>query len=77
MMFARLLEYDTHTRRFVIRHSGIVGWEATTEQDGHVQSRAVYEDWHRVEGVRRRFNSEILRLEEAGWREWPGAGRRD
>jgi len=70
-MFAKHLEHDAHTRRYVIRQTETRGWEVLTEEDGLVQRRVLYDDWHRVEHARRRFDAEISRLEDAGWHERP------
>lgn len=68
-MFARILEHDEHTRRYLIRHEDAGGWKVTTEHDGRLRLDASYQDWHRVERARLRMDLEIAALEASGWHE--------
>ena len=65
-MYQRQLKQAGHTRRFEISERG-GAWEARALVDAEVVAHARYDDWHRVERARLRFDLQAGTLEEAGW----------
>jgi hypothetical protein len=65
-MYERQLRQAGHTRRYEIREQG-GAWEVRAVLDTHVLKHARYDDWHRVERARLRFDLEVMSLEERGW----------
>lgn len=68
-MYRRELQRDGHTRRFLIIPVKGQGWEVREEQDREILSRRQLNDWHRVEGRRLMFATEVAQLRAAGWTE--------
>ena len=66
-VFDRRLQNAGHTRRFVIRQSGPLGWEVREEEDSHIIRSVRYTDWHRVERARSVFSLRATLLREDGW----------
>ena len=66
--FIRNLRNADHTRRYTIRPTD-AGWEVRAEEDSHTLSRALYQDWHRVEHARRVLVLELTDLQNNGWQE--------
>jgi hypothetical protein len=66
-MYERRLRQAGHTRRYEILERG-GAWEARALLDSHVVKHARYDDWHRVERARLRFDLEVVSLEDRGWR---------
>ena len=66
-MYECNLIHDGHTRRFQIKALFATGWEVREEEDSHVVSSRVYNDWHRVERARSVFRVAVDRLERDGW----------
>lgn len=66
IMYQRQLRQAGHTRRYEINERE-GAWEARALLDAQVVTHARYDDWHRVERVRLRFDLEVVSLEEAGW----------
>lgn len=66
-MYECNLSHDGHTRRFQIKPLLATGWEVSEEEDSHVVSSRVYNDWHRVERARTVFRVAVGRLERDGW----------
>jgi hypothetical protein len=68
-MYARVLRNASHIRRFLITPRTPSGWDILEERDDAVVRSVHYDDWHRVERVRRAFalQAELLRAE--GWTE--------
>ena len=69
MMFNTELSYAGHSRRFVLGHVAIGGWELLIEEDNAVVSRVRYTDWHRVERALAQITRRISELEARGWRQ--------
>ncbi len=64
------LSNSGHTRRFQIKPLSATGWEVREEEDSHVVSSRVYNDWHRVERARSvslRVAVEPAGARQAGW----------
>lgn len=68
MMFNAELSYAGHSRRFVLGHAPVGGWELLIEEDNAVVSRVRYTDWHRVERALAAITRRVSELEAAGWR---------
>ncbi|HTH03830.1 MAG TPA: hypothetical protein VL882_26320 [Vicinamibacterales bacterium] len=68
MMFNTELSYAGHSRRFVLGHLPVGGWELLIEEDNAVVSRVRYTDWHRVERALDSINRRISELEARGWK---------
>ena len=66
IMYQRQLRQAGHTRRYEISERG-GAWEARAVLDAEVVTQARYDDWHRVERAKMRFDLEVGSLEEAGW----------
>jgi hypothetical protein len=69
--FIKSFQKADHTRRFTIRSTSS-GWEVRQEEDDRVIRESRYDDWHRVEQLRRTFSEEFSALRARGWRELPG-----
>jgi hypothetical protein len=65
-MYERKLRQAGHTRRYEICERG-GAWEARAVLDTQVLQHQRYDDWHRVERARLRFDLEVVSLEERGW----------
>jgi len=65
-MYQRQIKQAGHTRRYEISERG-GEWEARALLDAKVVTEAHYDDWHRVERARLRFDLEVGSLEDAGW----------
>jgi hypothetical protein len=65
-MYVRQLRQAGHTRRYEI-HEREGTWEARALLDTQVVKQARYDDWHRVERARLRFDLEVVSLEDHGW----------
>jgi len=68
MMFNTELSYAGHSRRFVLGHLPVGGWELLIEEDDAVVSRVRYTDWHRVERALDSIHRRVSELEARGWR---------
>ena len=68
MMFNTELSYAGHSRRFVLGHLPVGGWELLIEEDDAVVSRVRYTDWHRVERALAGIARRVSELEARGWR---------
>ena len=68
MMFNTELSYAGHSRRFVLGHLPVGGWELLIEEDDAVVSRVRYTDWHRVERALAQVARRVSELEARGWR---------
>lgn len=66
--FTKSIRNAGHIRRYVIQPTA-VGWEVRQENDSRVVRQALYQDWHRVERVRRAFVTEVAALRAEGWQE--------
>ena len=66
-MYRRELQRDGHTHRFLIITVRGQGWEVREERDREILSRRQLDDWHRVEGARMLFATEVAQLRAAGW----------
>lgn len=66
--FTKKLQYLDHTRRYSIVPTD-EGWEVREERDSQVVRQAVYQDWHRVERVKRAISNELDDLRTKGWAE--------
>ena len=66
-MFEQRLRLANHLRRYSISAVAPFGWEVRLEEDQEVRRRDHYEDWHRVERAKARFEREVLSLTERGW----------
>lgn len=64
--FSRKLQYLEHTRRYSIAVTD-EGWEVREERDSQVVRQQKYQDWHRVEHVRRSITIEVDGLRNKGW----------
>jgi hypothetical protein len=65
-MYQRQLHQAGHTRRFEIQENG-GAWEVRALVDADVVTHARYDDWHRVERAKLRFDLEVGSLQDAGW----------
>jgi hypothetical protein len=65
-MYERQLRQSGQTRRYEIRERN-GAWEARALLDTQVVKQARYDDWHRVERARLRFELEVVSLEDRGW----------
>ena len=65
-MYERQLRQAGHTRRYEINER-LGAWEARALLDTEVVQQARYDDWHRVERARLRFDLEVVSLQDAGW----------
>jgi hypothetical protein len=65
-MYERQLRQAGHVRRYEIRERE-GRWEARALLDTEVVKHARYDDWHRVERARLRFDLEVVCLEDHGW----------
>ena len=65
-MYQRQLRQAGHIRRYEISERG-GAWEARALLDTEVVTHARYDDWHRVERARMRFDLEVVSLENRGW----------
>jgi hypothetical protein len=72
MMFNTELSYAGHSRRFVLGHLPVGGWELLIEEDDAVVSRVRYTDWHRVERALAQITRHVSELEARGWRPLAG-----
>ena len=68
-MFCTELSLSGHVRRFLVSSLRDEGWEVRIEHDAAVVRRNVYNDWHRVERVRRSIVGELDALRAEGWRD--------
>jgi hypothetical protein len=68
-MFNTELSHAGHSRRFVLGHLPVGGWELLIEEDHSVVSRVRYSDWHRVERALAGVARLISDLEARGWRQ--------
>jgi hypothetical protein len=68
MMVNTELSYAGHSRRFVLGHVAVGGWELLIEEDDAVVSRVRYTDWHRVERALAQIARRVSELEARGWR---------
>jgi hypothetical protein len=68
MMFNTELSCGGHSRRFVLGHLPLGGWELLIEEDHSVVSRILYTDWHRVERALEAITRRVSELEAHGWR---------
>lgn len=68
MMLNTELSNAGHSRRFVLGHVPVGGWELRIEEDNAVVSRVHYTDWHRVERALAAVTRQISELEAGGWR---------
>jgi hypothetical protein len=66
--FTKSMRNAEHTRHYLIQPTGS-GWEVRQENDNRVVRQACYQDWHRVERVRRAFVLEVAALRAEGWQE--------
>jgi hypothetical protein len=64
--FAKTLRKDAHVRRYEILPADN-GWRVVEHEDSRVVRDSVYNDWHRVERVRRAFVIEMTALKKEGW----------
>ena len=65
-MYERQLRQSGQTRRYEIcERNG--AWEARALLDTQVVKQARYDDWHRVERAKLRFELEVGSLEDRGW----------
>lgn len=71
IMFNTELSYAGHSRRFVLGHLPLGGWELLIEEDHAVVSRVRYTDWHRVERALDAITRRVSELEASGWRALP------
>ena len=69
--FMKSFRHDGRVRRYTIR-STPEGWNVRKEENDRVLQQSFYQDWHRVERVRRAFAIECSTLVENGWREDAG-----
>jgi hypothetical protein len=69
MMFNTELSYAGHSRRFVLGHLPLGGWELLIQEDDAVVSRVRYTDWHRVERALAAISRRISELEARGWQQ--------
>lgn len=65
--YERTLRKNDHIRRFAILAVGN-GWRVIDSTDSSVLRDDVYNDWHRVERLRREFTIEMTALHDEGWR---------
>ena len=65
-MYERQLRQSGQTRRYEIRERN-GAWGARALLDTQVVKQARYDDWHRVERARLRFELEVISLEDRGW----------
>ena len=68
-MYARVLRNASHIRRFLITQRAPSGWDIREERDDAVVLSVHYDDWHRVERMRRSFAAQAELLREEGWTE--------
>jgi len=66
--FTKKIQFLEHTRRYSILTTD-VGWEVREERDSQLVRQATYQDWHRVERVKRSIASELDDLQTQGWAE--------
>lgn len=66
--FTKQLQYLDHTRRYSIEATD-EGWQVREERDSQLVRQATYQDWHRVERVRRSIAIELDDLRTQGWSE--------
>jgi len=66
--FTTQLQYRDHTRRYSIEATD-EGWQVREERDSQLVKQAVYQDWHRVERVKRAIAIELDELRTKGWTE--------
>ena len=65
-MYERELRQNGHTLRYEISECG-GAWEARALLDAQVVNCKRYDDWHRVERAKLRFDLEAVDLQNAGW----------
>ena len=66
--FSKSIRNANHVRRFTIEPT-TAGWEVKETQDSKVVRQRYYQDWHRVERVRRAFTLQLNELRQDGWEE--------
>ena len=66
--FSKSIRNNDHVRRFTIEPT-VAGWEVKETQDSQVVRQQYYQDWHRVERVRRAFTLQLSELRQDGWEE--------
>ena len=66
--FTKKLQLLEHTRRYSIAVTDD-GWEVREERDSELVRQARYQDWHRVERVKRSIAIELDDLRTQGWAE--------
>ena len=64
--FAKSIRNAQHVQRFTIERTSS-GWEVREEQDSQLVRQRHYQDWHRVERVRRELVLRLSALKERGW----------
>lgn len=64
--FDQRLKFHDNTLRYSISTTDS-GWEVREERDSHVVKTVLYQDWHRVERVRRSIAIELDKLKRQGW----------
>jgi hypothetical protein len=64
--FSKSIRNADHVRRFTIAPTA-AGWEVKETQDSTVVRKQYYQDWHRVERVRRAFTVQLSELRQDGW----------
>jgi hypothetical protein len=66
--YSKSIRNAGHVRRFTIAPTA-AGWEVKETQDSKVVRQQYYQDWHRVERVRRAFTLALSELRQDGWEE--------
>jgi hypothetical protein len=66
MQFDKRVRKHDQTRRYSIATTDN-GWEVREERGNAIVRKDRYQDWHRVERVRRIIVSELNALRETGW----------